>query len=139
MTIDGFQLDLSCLCGRVHVALAARPDFIHECNCALCRKTGARWAYPHPDAVRVDGATHGFRRGDKNNPAAEVHFCPACGATTHFVLTESTNAAFGNGVMGVNLRLADEAELAGIELRYPDGRAWDGAGEFAYYGEARVL
>jgi hypothetical protein len=41
--------------------------------------------------------------------------------------------------MGVNMRLADESELAGIELRYPDGRAWPGEGDFAYVREARIL
>ena len=28
--------------------------------------------------------------------------------------------------MGVNMQLADERDLAGIELRYPDGQAWSG-------------
>jgi hypothetical protein len=37
------------------------------------------------------------------------------------------------------MRLADEKDLAGIELRYPDGRAWAGEGEFAYVRDARIL
>ncbi|WP_255602010.1 hypothetical protein [Polymorphobacter megasporae] len=41
--------------------------------------------------------------------------------------------------MGVNMLLANEADLAGIELRFHDGRAWDGAGEFTYVREARTL
>ena len=40
-------------------------------------------------------------------------------------------------MMGANMRLADEADLAGIELRYPDGRAWSGEGEFGHAREAR--
>ena len=41
--------------------------------------------------------------------------------------------------MGVNMRLADEKDLAGIELRFPDGRAWSGNGDFAYTQDARII
>ena len=132
-------MKLSCTCGAVRLTLAARPDHINECNCALCSRTDARWAYFHPDAVTVEGATGHWSRDDKPEPAAAVHFCPSCRATTHFVLTSAAVAKHGNTMMGVNMRLADEAELAGIELRYPDGAAWDGASPFGYVREARII
>ena len=132
-------MTFSCLCGHVSLTIEQRPDFINECNCALCGKSGARWGYFHPTQVTVAGSTSGFSRGDKPDPSAEIHFCPTCGSTTHFTLTESAVAKFGNGMMGVNMWLADEADLAGIELRYPDGRGWAGAGEFGYYREARII
>jgi hypothetical protein len=56
-----------------------------------------------------------------------------------FILTPSAISRFGNVQMGVNMRLADENDLAGIELRYPDGRAWPGKGSFSYVQEARVI
>jgi hypothetical protein len=123
---------LSCLCGRTRIELSQLSDFIHACNCALCGKTGAHWGYLDPSEVVVHGVTTGYVRDDKDAPAAEVHFCPTCGTTSHFVLTPSAVRAFGNTMMGVNMRLADERDLAGIELRFPDGRAWDGSGAFAY-------
>ncbi|HKT76639.1 MAG TPA: aldehyde-activating protein [Sphingobium sp.] len=126
------MIDLSCLCGQVRVAMDKRPDFIHECNCMLCSKSGARWAYVHPSEVQVEGVVQSYCRQDKADPGAEIHFCGRCGSTTHFTLTASTVAKFGNSMMGINMRLADEAELAGVELRYPDGRAWPGEGEFGY-------
>ena len=133
------MVKLSCLCGQIRIATEKRPDYIHECNCTLCTKSGARWAYYHPSEVSVEGATKGYSRQDKDDPAAEIHFCPTCGATTHFTLTESAVSKFGNSMMGVNMWLADEKDLAGIELRYPDGRAWSGAGDFSYVREARIL
>ncbi len=133
------MLNVSCLCGQVRIEVTKRPDFIHECNCTLCSKSGARWGYFHPSEVSVEGATKGFVRPDKEDPGAEIRFCATCGATTHFVLTPSAVAKFGNVQMGVNLRLADETDLAGIELRYPDGRGWAGEGGFVYVREARVL
>ena len=133
------MLELSCHCGRVRIHVFERPDYVHECNCSLCEKTGARWGYFSPTEVGVEGATAGYRRQDKEDPGAEVHFCATCGATTHFTLTESAVARFGNSLLGVNLRLVGEGELAGLELRYPDGRAWAGEGAFTYVREARII
>lgn len=133
------MMKLTCLCGQIRVATEKRPDYIHECNCTLCTKSGARWAYYHPSEVSVEGATNTYSRQDKDDPAAAIHFCPTCGATTHFTLTESAAAKFGNSLLGVNMWLADAHDLAGIELRFPDGRAWSGAGDFSYVREARVL
>lgn len=132
-------MSLSCLCGRVKIELAKRPDLINECNCTLCSKSGARWGYFHPSEVAVDGETRGYSRADKDEPNADVRFCPECGSTTHFGLTEAAVAKFGNTLMGVNMALAEPDDLAGIELRYPDGRAWPGVGDFTYVREPRVL
>lgn len=133
------MLTLSCHCGQLRIDLARRPDYIHECNCSLCGKTGARWAYFRPSEVAVDGETAGYCRQDKADPGAEIRFCPTCGSTTHFTLTASAIARLGNSLLGVNMRLADEGDLAGIELRFPDGRAWAGEGEFSYVRAARVI
>lgn len=133
------MLNLSCLCGQIHVQIEKQPDYINECNCTLCSKTGAQWGYFHPSEVSVEGVSTGYCREDKPEPGSQIRFCENCGATTHFILTEATIARFGNSMMGVNMRLADERDLAGIELRYPDGQAWSGEGEFAYVREARIL
>jgi hypothetical protein len=133
------MLSLTCLCGQIAVKLVKRPDYIHECNCTLCSKTGARWGYFHPSEVGVAGTAQGYSREDKDEPAAEVRFCGMCGSTTHFNLTAGAIAKFGNTLMGVNMALAEESDLGGVELRYPDGRAWPGHGEFAYVREARII
>ena len=133
------MLTFPCLCGDIRLTLAKRPDFLHECNCTLCRATGAWWGYFSPAEVQVEGETRGYRRGDKAAPNAEIRFCGRCGTTTHFVLTEQAAAKFGDSVMGVNMRLAAPEDLEGTELRYPDGRAWAGEGPFGYVRAARIL
>ena len=119
--------------------MTKRPDFINECNCTLCSKSGARWSYFHPSEVKLKGATKHYSREDKDDPAAEVHFCTNCGSTTHFTLTKSAKAKFGNSQTGVNMLLVDESDLAGIELRYPDGRAWSGGANFGYVRKPRII
>jgi hypothetical protein len=133
------MLKLSCLCGQVRIEIPERPKFINACNCTLCSKSGAHWAYFHPTHVVVEGATKGYSREDKDDPAAEIHFCATCGSTTHFTLTASAVTKFGDVQMGVNMRLADANDLAGIELRYPDGRAWPGNGAVGSVRPAQII
>lgn len=115
------------------------PDCIHECNCIPDSETGARWGYFHPSEVSVGGATKGYCREDKEDPAAETRFGENGGSTTHFNLTASAVLKFGNTMMGVNMLLADERDLAVVALRFPDGQARAGAGEFAYVQTARII
>lgn len=133
------MLQLTCHCGRTRIELQEPPDYINECNCTLCNKTGARWAYFHPSKVDVDGLTSTYVRTDKAEPGACVQFCPTCGVTTHFTLTAGAIARHGDVMRGVNMRLADESDLAGIELRFPDGLAWPGTGEFSYVRPSRII
>ena len=133
------MLKLSCHCGRVNLRTKKRPDFIHDCNCTLCQKTGAIWGYFQPSEVTVEGATVGYSRADKPEPGVSIRFCPKCGSTTHFELTDATIAKFGDTMAGINMRLADEHELVGIELRYPDGRTWSGEGEFGYVQKSHII
>ena len=132
-------MTLSCHCGDVHLTVARPPAFINDCNCTLCRKAGARWGYYAPSDVSIAGSTAGYCRADKEDPNAEVHFCAVCGSTTHFVLTKGAVSKFGDTLMGVNMGLADERDLRGVELRYPDGQAWSGAGGFDYVREPRII
>lgn len=133
------MLKLSCHCGRVQVHTAKRPDFINECNCSLCQKAGAIWGYFEPNEVGVIGETATYRREDKAQAGVAIRFCSNCGTTTHFELTQATIESFGNTMLGVNMRLANETDLIGIELRYPDGRSWSGESEFGYVREPRMI
>lgn len=111
----------SCVCGGVTVETAQPPDYVNFCDCTLCRKVGAAWAYFIPDQVTVTGPTADYVRADFAKPAVIIHFCATCGATTHWTASEH----YPPIKMGVNVRLFEESELAGVEARFPDGRGWD--------------
>ncbi|WP_108788265.1 GFA family protein [Erythrobacter sp. Alg231-14] len=120
-------MEANCHCGLVSITLDTPPDFINLCDCTLCLKSGAAWGYFASEQVQVLGRTSGYQRVDYDNAAVEVQFCPKCGSTTHWVLTESYMATNKDGDrMGVNMRLFDPAELSGIEGRTLDGRNWFG-------------
>ncbi|MEL6878547.1 MAG: GFA family protein [Pseudomonadota bacterium] len=115
----------SCHCGRVSVTLEAKPDYINLCDCSLCAKSGGAWGYFTASQIEVGGQTNAYRRTDYAEPAVEMHFCANCGTTTHWVLTEHCE---GDRV-GVNMRIFEPIELAGIEARTLDGRNWLGEAE----------
>ena len=109
-----------CACGAVAVLLARLPEYVNFCDCTLCRKAGAAWGYLMSDEVEITGPTRAFRRTDLPDPSLDLNFCPDCGATVSWTPVGERPP----GRMGVNLRLFDEAELTGIEARFPDGRNW---------------
>lgn len=130
----------NCLCGAVSVTIDAKPEFIHDCNCSLCRKSGGAWGYMPPAMVSVSGDTVSFLRTDKQNAAAELHSCPTCGTTTHWELSEACKDQNPSvDLMGVNMRVFDPIELKGVEIRFPDGKEWSGEGPFGYRREAMTI
>lgn len=118
----------SCHCGDVRLTVEHQPDFLHNCNCSLCRSRGAVWGYYSGAEVAVGGRTALYSRADRDKPGALVHFCSRCGSTTHFTVAPE----FNSDMTGVNMRLMEPAATAGVTLRYPDGAAWDGQSAFDY-------
>lgn len=114
-----------CHCGAVSVTVSHKPAFVNFCDCSLCAKFGGVWGYYSDEDVTIEGPTLPYRRADYEEPAVEVHSCPVCGTTTHWITTEHLDA----NLMGVNVRLFTPNELEGIEARFPDGRGWFGKGE----------
>lgn len=119
-----------CHCRRVAIALPRRPDYLNDCDCSLCASHGAIWGYFTPAEVVLTGETTTYVRADMTEPAVRLHFCGFCGSTTHW----SATPAFARrrpGLpprMGVNMRLFAQGAVAGLELRFPDGRNWSGVG-----------
>jgi hypothetical protein len=129
-----------CLCGTVSVTVEAKPDFINDCNCSLCRKAGAAWGYFPSSSVTTSGNTVPFVRRDKSSPSVEVHSCASCATTTHFVLTESFKERNREAdLIGVNMRLFDPDELHGVEIRFPNGKDWPGEGSYEYRRPAMTI
>lgn len=102
----------SCHCGGVQLQVPAKPGWVADCNCSLCRKLGWRLAYFHPDQVRVTGQTKSYVWGDR---MIGIHHCPLCGCTTHW---DTLGEDFGK--MGINARLLDEFDESTVEVRKLD-------------------
>jgi hypothetical protein len=109
-------IDASCHCGAVHLQVTAPPESLTECNCSICRRYGALWAYYSPQQVRIvpaAGATDTYAWGEST---IEFHRCKRCGCVTHW-------AAVGEqgGKMGINARLMNPELLRPLRIRKLDG------------------
>jgi hypothetical protein len=131
------KMTSTCACGAVEITIGKPPEYIYDCNCSLCRKTGAAWGYFAPAEVTSVGETIPFIRKDKLQPIVAIHSCAQCATTTHFVLTDSYKAQHpGIDQIGVNMRLFDPETLVGITVHYPNGKDWSGEGPFGFRRKA---
>ncbi len=115
---DGAALTATCHCGAVRVELPRRPRSVTSCNCSMCRRYGALWAYYRPSAIRVvcaKGATAGYMWGRKT-----IRFvrCRTCGCVTHYERPRSPERK-----IGVNVRNVEPALLGPVRIRRLDGAA----------------
>jgi hypothetical protein len=123
----------------VTITIPAKPDYVNDCNCTLCRKAGILWGYFDPADVRVDGETERYTRADSEDPSVALHFCGRCGCTTHWTATAAFVRRVGeDNRMGANMRLFPPDVLRGVEIRFPDGRGWDGIGQFGYWRASEI-
>ena len=130
----------NCHCGAVSVQLARAPDDVAECNCSLCYSHGVLWSYFSPSEVSIQGNTRTYARADSESPTVHLHFCDRCGCVTHWTATAAFVAKVGIADrMGVNMRLFEPAQLSGLTLRFPDGRSWDGQGEWTLMREHSIM
>lgn len=111
------SLEGSCHCGAIRLTLPDAPAEATQCNCSLCRRTGAIVGYFALGTVTIDGHpahTDSYVQGDRSL----VNFrCRTCGVPTHW---EPVDAAPG-ARHGVNLRNFEPALLASVRVRRFDG------------------
>ena len=117
--VDGvdFMLVGSCHCGAVTIELPSVPETAINCNCSICRRLGAIWAYYEFGTVKVNGHpehTREYIQGDKTLIAIR---CADCGCTTHW---EPLNQEPG-ARHGVNLRNFDPRLIESVRVRRFDG------------------
>ena len=112
------MLKAACHCGAVRFRIAEPPAWVLDCNCTLCRRYGAVWAYyhgadqaklleqPDPEATEAYSWLEGdilFRR------------CRVCGCITHMEAGEP------KVTFGINMRMAVPAlDPAKTPLRQVD-------------------
>ena len=45
----------TCICGRARITLSRTPDYVGQCNCSMCVKTGFRGVYFASDELHDGG------------------------------------------------------------------------------------
>ena len=107
----------SCHCGRVTFAARASFDYVIDCNCSLCRRSGAIFGYYEFGSVSVQGHpenTEEYIWGDRTLRNVR---CKTCGVLTHWEPLDSKPGARH----GVNLRNFEPKLLESVPVRRFDG------------------
>ena len=88
-----------------------------RCNCSICHRLGALWAYYDSDSVRIESSgkpVDSYAWGDKT---LTYHRCGICGCTTHY-----TSSGDDEGeLIAINCRMAPSPEIDSIPVRRFDG------------------
>ncbi|MBY0571109.1 MAG: GFA family protein [Burkholderiaceae bacterium] len=106
----------NCHCGAVSWEFSGMPEGATACNCTVCRRYGALWAYDFIDeGIRVHGPTTAYIRGR----AIEFHFCAHCGCVAYWLARIPEED--GRRRVAVNLRLTEPARIANIPIDHFDG------------------
>ena len=110
------MIEASCHCGKVKIRIPNSTETVTSCNCTICIRYGALWAYFEPKSVTVScnkGALGSYRWGDKT---IEFKHCKSCGCVTHYIPTECGK----KDRMAVNFRLVPANILNSTKIRYFD-------------------
>jgi hypothetical protein len=107
----------SCHCGAVVLEADRAPATVTSCNCSICRRLGALWAYYTCAEARLVAGREdvvAYVWGDKE---IEFYHCRICGSCTHYeVLTKDPASRFT-----INGRCFAPEDLAPIKVRLFDG------------------
>jgi hypothetical protein len=109
----------SCHCGAVVIEADRRPTVVTSCNCSICRRYAARWAYYTRKTVRiVQGAEQvkAYLWGDK---MIEFYHCETCGSATHYEGVDKNP----DDRFAINSNCFAAADLVGVRERHFDGAA----------------
>lgn len=115
------MLHASCHCGAVTLILPRRPRVLTQCNCSICRRLGALWAYYARRSVGLEAAP-GSYRGYRRRKEGTIDFCHCvtCGCVTHY--EKAAKRADGRDVLAVNARNVLEVEaIASVPIKMLDG------------------
>lgn len=111
----------SCLCGAVRWKYSLKLESVTACNCGLCARYGALWAYGHlEEGIEVTGPTTKFERGQKGNG---FHFCEVCGCVAYYMSNRQNEQGWTRAA--VNLRMisdSDPSAILDLPIDHFDGR-----------------
>lgn len=125
-------LTVSCHCGIVRLELPRLPRSLTQCNCSICRRYGALWAYFRRRSVRVIAARSALASYTWRNRVRQYRHCKRCGCVTHY--QQRVRRPDGTDIVAVNLRNIDDPErVAQVRTRLLDGaKTWRMLGERKY-------
>jgi hypothetical protein len=104
------MLRAACHCTAVRFEVLELPEWVLDCNCTLCRRYGAIWAYPKPDQVQFVSGEDATDTYSWNDRALAFHRCRECGCLTHMMGIDPAR------LYGINVRMIPTLDPASVRL-----------------------
>lgn len=110
----------ACHCGAITLVLMRPVRKLTQCNCSICRRYGALWAYQQRKAVKVTAAEGALKAYSWGERSLIFQHCATCGCVTHYERVE--RKPDGSDMAGINMRnVVDAAKIAMLPIRLLDG------------------
>ena len=109
----------TCHCGAVRIHVRQAPRTVTSCNCSICRRYGALWAYYAASSVRIEAPRGALSSYSWRRKVRAYYRCKTCGCVTHYKYRKASS----RGTVGVNASNFAPQDLAGTRVRRLDGAA----------------
>ena len=110
----------SCHCGAVRVEMSRKARKLTQCNCSICRRYGALWAYFQRKSVTVISNPNVLGSYTWGNENLEFFHCTICACVTHY--EKRVKNPDGFDMSAVNFRNIDDPTVtANLPIRLLDG------------------
>ena len=106
----------ACHCTAVRLEISHLPDSVLDCNCTICRRYGAIWAYPEAGQVKIVSgmdATDTYLWGDRG---LAFHRCKVCGCVMYVEAVEEKPPY----IYGINARMIPTLDPKSVRVRQKD-------------------
>ena len=107
-------LEGTCHCGAIRIYVRRMSRTLTSCNCSICRRYGALWAYASRRGARVVQGRRWLVKYTQEGRTREFWRCKICGCVTHHRRPRGTGIA-------VNARNIDPQTVAEVPIRMLDG------------------
>ena len=113
------DLNGSCHCGAIAYTVELDPAAAISCNCSICSRLGAVWAFAPKAKFRLTKGEG--RQGDYqfNKHVLHYRFCPTCGIESY----AEGKGQDGSEQVGINLRCVQGIDVAKLNPKQVDGRS----------------
>ena len=107
----------TCHCGAIRIYVRRVSRTLTSCNCSICRRYGALWAYYAAGAVRIEAPRGGLSKYSWKRRIRAYYRCRRCGCVTHYRYREKRR----DTIVAVNAANFEPAALRGARIRHLNG------------------
>jgi hypothetical protein len=109
-----------CHCGQVRFDVTADLSKVYSCNCSICVKRGALWAFVPPESFARRAGAEALVDYQFNKRVIHHLFCGQCGVGSF----SQGIAPSGMEMVAINVRCLDGVDLSALTLTLVDGKKW---------------